>query len=388
MSEEEFGDFDYEPEEEVKPKFVTTAKKFIRHRELTEEQKEANDLKNGRYFKDVNREVHQIEDYDQFVRTTLLNLYCVRKELLEKEKYFKEQNRELPEDLKEQLKMARENEEQIKDIIDKHDTTKIDDLLYEYGIVVSKDHKTWTYTLHETYEQAERVRIKNKEQKFHDRMFTEEGFEKYEKKYDGNGLSIKDLKNKLAKIKTLKIVTTNEVDKAVTALQKLNSLKEMDSEHGYPISTYVYDIIDEDQKQKMYERLFGGIETFDTTMSQIEMEDYEDEIDIIREFVTSFNIQIDEDTILYILQTFNISKYDENDNERDELFDEFAYIIGVIINLPSLIKLSHTITLDDFNKCLKEINFTTFYLSGEIKAELKNMIGLQIVGKYNTVSAR
>ena len=118
------------------------------------------------------------------------------------------------------------------------------------------------------------------------------------------------------------------------------------------------------------------------------MEDYEDEIEILQEFVTSFNIQIDEDTILYILQTFNISKYDENDNERDELFDEFAYIIGVIINLPSLIKLSHTITLDDFNKCLKEINFTTFYLSGEIKAELKNMIGLQIVGKYNTVSAR
>ena len=50
MSEEEFGDFDYEPEEEVHPKFVTTAKKFIRHRkhELSEEQKEANDLKNGR----------------------------------------------------------------------------------------------------------------------------------------------------------------------------------------------------------------------------------------------------------------------------------------------------------------------------------------------------
>ena len=391
MSEEEFGDFDYEPEEEVKPKFVTTAKKFIRHRELTEEQKEANDLKNGRYFKDVNydKEVYQIKNYDQFVRTRLLDQFRVSKELLEEEeKHLKEQNLEIPEDLQEQLKMGRKNEEQIKEIVDKHDTTTIDEMLYEYGIVVSKDRKTWTYTLHETYEQAERVRIKNKEQKFHDRMFTEEGFEKYEKKYDGNGLSIKDLKNKLAKIKTLKIVTTNEVDKAVTALQKLNSLKEMDSEHGYPISTYVYDIIDEDQKQKMYERLFGGIETFDTTMSQIEMEDYEDEIDIIREFVTSFNIQIDEDTILYILQTFNISKYDENDNERDELFDEFAYIIGVIINLPSLIKLSHTITLDDFNKCLKEINFTTFYLSGEIKAELKNMIELSIVGKYNTVSER
>ena len=133
--------------------------------------------------------------------------------------------------------------------------------------------------------------------------------------------------------------------------------------------------------QKMYERLFGGIETFDTTMSTIEEEDYENEIEILREFVTNFDIQIDEDTILYILQTFNISKYDENDNKRDEFFDEFAYIIGVIINLPSLIKLSHTITLDDFNKCLDEIDFTTLYLSEEIKSELQNMIGLLIVEK-------
>ena len=117
MSEEEFGDFDYEPEE-VKPEFVTTAKKFIRHRELSKEQKEANDLRNGRYFKDANREVHQIEDYDQFVRTTLLNLYGVRKELLEEEKRLNEQNLELPEDLKEQLDTARQNEEQIKYMID------------------------------------------------------------------------------------------------------------------------------------------------------------------------------------------------------------------------------------------------------------------------------
>ena len=381
MSEEEFGDFDYEPEEEVHPKFVTTAKKFIRHKELSEEQKEANDLKNGRYFKDANREVHQIEDYDQFVRTTLLNLYGVRKELLEEEKRLKEQNLELSEDLEKGLRMGRENEEQIKNIIDKHDTTTIDALLYEYGIVVSQDRKTWTYTLHETYEQAERVRIENKERKFHDRTFTEEGFEKYEKKYNGNGLSIKDLKDKLAKIKTLKSVTTKDVDNAVKALQRLKMLHDMEPEHDYPISTYVYDIIQEDWKQKLYESLFGGIETFDTTKSQIEEEEYQNEIEIIREFVTSFDIQIDEDTILYILQTFNISKYDENDNERDEFFDEFAYIIGVIINLPNLIKLGHTITLNDFNKCLKEIDFTKFYLSGEIKAELENMIGLQIVEK-------
>lgn len=384
MSEEEFGNFDYEPEEEVKPKFVTTAKKFIRHRELTEEQKEANDLKNGRYFKDVNREVHQIEDYDQFVRTTLLNLYGVKKELLEKEKCLKEQNLEIPEDLQKQLKMARENEEQIKDIIDEHDTASINALLYEYGIVVSQDLKTWTYTLRETFEQAEKARIENKTQKFNDRMFTKEGFEKYQKKYNDKGLSIKDLKNKLAKIKTLKIVTTKEVDKAVQALQKLKMLHDMDPEHDYPIGTYVYDIIQEKWKQELYKRLFGGIETFDTTISTIEMEEYQNEIEIIREFVTSFDIQIDEDTILYILQTFNISKYDENDNERGEFFDEFAYIIGVIINLPNLIKLGHTITLNDFNKCLKEIDFTKFYLSGEIKAELKNMIELLIVEKYNT----
>ena len=380
MSEEEFGDFDYEPEEEVKPKFVTTAKPFIRRRELTEEQKEANDLKNGRYFKDVNREVHQIEDYDQFVRTTLLNLYGVRKELLEEEKRLKEQNLELSESAKKQLKMGRENEEQIKKIIDEHDTISIDALLYEYGIVVSQDRKTWTYTLHETCEQAERVRIENKERKLNDCVLAE-GVEIYEKKYDGNSLSIQDLKNKLAKIKTLKIVTTNEVDKAVQTLQKLKMLYDMDAEHGYPIGTYVHDIIQEDWKKELYDRLFGGIETFDTTKSQIEVEEYQNEIEILREFVTSFDIQIDEDTILYILQTFNINKYDEDDNEDDEFFDKFAYIIGVIINLPSLIKLSHTITLDDFNKCLDEIDFTTLYLSEEIKAELQNMIGLSIVEK-------
>ena len=392
MSEEEFGDFDYEPEEEVHPKFVTTAKKFIRHREtqLSEEQKEANDLKNGRYFKDVNydKEVYQIENYDQFVRTRLLDQFRARKELLEEEeKRLKEQNLEIPEDLQEQLNVARGNEEYIKEIIDSG-TMDMDDLLYKFcDIEVSPDHKTWKYTLREAYASAERMRIDTAEIKAEESMMTNEGLEKYGR-YMDNCLVIKEIKIKLAKIKTLKIVTTNDVDKAVTALQKLESLKEMEPEHNYPIGTYVYDIIDEDQKQKMYERLFGGIETFDTTMSQIEMEDYEDEIDIIREFVTSFNIQIDEDTILYILQTFNISKYDENDNEDDEFFDKFAYIIGVIINLPSLIKLSHTITLDDFNKCLKEINFTTFYLSGEIKAELKNMIELLIVGKYNTVSER
>lgn len=375
MSEEEFGDFDYEPEEEVKPKFVTTAKKFIRHRttELSEEQKEANDLKNGRYFKDAhyNTQVHQIEDYDQFVRTRLLDRFGVSKELLEKEKYFKEQNRELPEDLKKQLNVARENEEHIKTMID-GGIMDADDLLYKScGIEVSPDHKTWKCTLREIYDADERIKVDTIELKTMESMMTEEGLNKYGR-YMDNCLVIKDVKNKLAKIKTLKIVTSNEVDRAVTALQKLNSLKEICSEHGYSIDTYVYDIIQEDWKQKLYESLFGGIETFDTTKSQIEIEKYYNDIIILKIVTNYWNLKIDKGTIIYILQLFNINK----NNGYGEFIEKFIYIVGVIINLPNLIKLGHTITYDDFNECLNEINLTTFYLSDEIKRNCEALCGV------------
>ena len=368
MSEEEFGNFDYEPEEEVKPKFVTTAKKFIRHRELTEEQKEANDLKNGRYFKDVNREVRQIKDYDQFARNILLDRFGVSKELLEKEKCLKEQNLEIPEDLQEQLNVARENEEYIKKRIDRHnkyDTTSIDALLYNCGIEVSQDHKTWTCTLRESYGWKERERKDTAELNAKESMLTKEGVSKYGR-YMDNCLVIKEIKMKLAKIKTLEIVTTDDVDKAVTALQKLESLREMEPEHGYPIGTYVYDIIQEKWKQELYESLFGGIETFDTTKSQIEVEEYQNEIEILKIATNCLGIKIDEGTIIHILQLFDISKYDEDYN----FFDEFAYIIGVIINLQNLIKLGHTITFDDFNKCLDGIKFTISYLRDKIREKV------------------
>ena len=375
MSEEEFGDFDYEPEEEVKPKFVTTAKPFIRRKtfKLSEEQKEANDLKNGRYFKDVNYDgkVYQIENYDQFVRTRLLDRFGVSKELLEKEKYFKEQNRELPEDLKEQLNVARENEEYIKKIIDRRnklDKKEIISLLHECGIEVSPDHKTWKCTLHEAYKYDERVREDTIEIKDQESALTKEGLEKYGR-YMDNCLVIKEIKMKLAKIQTLEIVTTNDVDKAVQALQKLESLKEMEPEHDYPIGTYVYGIIKEKWKQELYESLFGGIETFDTTKSQIEEEEYQNEIEILKIATNCLGLKIDEGTILHILQLFDISKYDEDYN----FFDEFAYIIGVIINLQNLIKLSHTITLDDFNKCLGEIKFTISYLRDKIQRNVGSL---------------
>ena len=176
-------------------------------------------------------------------------------------------------------------------------------------------------------------------------------------------LVIKEIKMKLAKIKTLEIVTTKDVDMAVTALQKLESLKEMEHEHDYPIGTYVYGIIQEKWKQELYESLFGGIETFDTTESQIEPEEYQNEIEILKIATNCLGIKIDEGTIIHILQLFDISKYDEDYN----FFDEFAYIIGVIINLQNLIKLGHTITFDDFNKCLDEIKFTISYLRDKIR---------------------
>ena len=373
MSEEEFGDFDYEPEEEVKQKFATTAKKFIRHRkhELSEEQKEAHDLQNGRYFKEVNydKEVYQIENYDQFVRTRLLDQFRVSKELLEEEeKCLKEQNLEIPEDLQEQLNVARGNEEYIKEIIDSG-TMDMDDLLYKFcDIEVSPDHKTWKYTLHEAYAFAERMRVDTAEIKAEESMMTNEGLEKYGR-YMDDCLVIKEIKIKLAKIKTLKIVTTNDVDKAVTALQKLESLKEMEPEHNYPIGTYVYDIIQENWKKELYESLFGGIETFDTTESQIEEEEYQNEIEILKIATNCLDLKIDEGTILYILRLFDINKDDEDYN----FFDEFAYIIGVIINLSNLIKLGHTITLDDFNKCLGEIKFTISYLRDKIQRNVGSL---------------
>ena len=370
MSEEEFGDFDYEPEE-VKPKFVTTAKPFIRRmkHELSEEQKEANDLKNGRYFKDVDydEKVYQIEDYDQFVRTRLLDRFGASKELLEKEKYFKEQNRELPEDLKEQLNVARENEERIKGMIDSG--MDMDDFLRKScDIEVSSDHKTYKYILHDAYDFAERMRVDTAEIIAEESMMTNEGVEKYGR-YMDDCLVIKEIKIKLAKIKTLKIVTTKEVDNAVKALQKLKMLHDMEPEHDYPIGTYVYDIIQENWKKELYESLFGGIETFDTTKSQIEEEEYQNEIEILKIVTNCLDIKIDEGTILHILQLFDISKYDEDYN----FFDEFAYIIGVIINLSNLIKLSHTITLDDFNKCLGEIKFTISYLRDKMQRNVGSL---------------
>ena len=143
----------------------------------------------------------------------------------------------------------------------------------------------------------------------------------------------------------------------------------MEPEHNYPIGTYVYDIVDEEWKKELYESLFGGIETFDTTKSQIEEEKYQNEIEILKIATNCLDLKTDEGTILYILRLFDINKDDEDYN----FFDEFAYIIGVIINLSNLIKLGHTITLDDFNKCLGEIKFTISYLRDKIQRNVGSL---------------
>ena len=390
-----------ELKEEVKPKFVVTAKKFIRNRdsasskepeedepeedepeedeseedeseedEPEEDEPEEDESKNGSYFTDIdiNRDVHPIKDYNQFIRDKLLKPYVDRRESLEKkEKSLKEQKRELSKEDKQNLNFTRKREERMRKIIDVNDVGLITILLHDRGIEVSRDHKTWRCTLREVYDMAERMRVDDIERKEQKRIITTEKLEKYRKKYVDVELSTEDIKNKLAKIKTLQIVTTEQVSMAAMILQTLKVLGKM---YDKQLGTYMVGIYQEEWKRQVYIRLFRGIEIFIPSLSPIGKKGYFKEIEIIQKFATSLDLQISEDTILFILQMFNIDKK----VGYKKFFNEVAYIIGVIINLPNLTKLSEAITLNDFNKCLNQIDLTTFYLSADIEARLIHLV--------------